>query len=485
MRLTLLLPILISSYAGLFDNLGAKIKTVFSGEGGLTERLKKALNVSSVLSIHERFEKLKAKIRKTIELSPEMLRSLKERLKINGIHVEYGPRVLTIISIHLRVSREAGEKMRNAFIKGAKAWEENTCIDFRERETDGDRLYVFPEDGCWSLVGRRGGKQSLSLGTGCESVGTAAHEIGHTLGLFHTMSRYDRDDYITVNAENVKHDWLDQFTKETMSTNNNFGLDYDCGSIMHYGGTSASRNSKPTMVPFDINYQETLGSEMISFIDLSLVNEYYGCKEKCNPEKSANCGNGGFPHPRDCNRCICPGGYGGRLCTERPPGCGEVIQAKREWGSLTDVLGYGTKSRDDYSKCNYWIQSPRGTHIEVKLVSFDAGKGLAVDGCYFAGVEIKTIEDQTLTVAGPGPRNPRPVPKQQPKPIIPKPKVSTSCEDHKESVFHRNRKRRFETHKSVQSLYPLDSVRKTAQENSDRRCALFHVAYVDLVVFGL
>ncbi|EYC26480.1 hypothetical protein Y032_0010g1180 [Ancylostoma ceylanicum] len=197
MRLTLLLPILISSYAGLFDNLGAKIKTVFSGEGGLTERLKKALNVSSVLSIHERFEKLKAKIRKTIELSPEMLRSLKERLK-----------------------------------------------------------------------------------------------------------------------------------------------------------------------------------------------------------------------------------------------------------------------------------SPRGTHIEVKLVSFDAGKGLAVDGCYFAGVEIKTIEDQTLTgyrfcapedagltltshsnlvpiitynrawetettlefryVAGPGPRNPRPVPKQQPKPIIPKPKVSTSCEDHKE-----------------------------------------------------
>ncbi|EYC26481.1 hypothetical protein Y032_0010g1180 [Ancylostoma ceylanicum] len=236
MRLTLLLPILISSYAGLFDNLGAKIKTVFSGEGGLTERLKKALNVSSVLSIHERFEKLKAKIRKTIELSPEMLRSLKERLK--------------------------------------------------------------------------------------------------------------------------------------------------------------------------------------------------------------------------------------------PPGCGEVIQAKREWGSLTDVLGYGTKSRDDYSKCNYWIQSPRGTHIEVKLVSFDAGKGLAVDGCYFAGVEIKTIEDQTLTgyrfcapedagltltshsnlvpiitynrawetettlefryVAGPGPRNPRPVPKQQPKPIIPKPKVSTSCEDHKE-----------------------------------------------------
>ncbi|KAK6035789.1 hypothetical protein COOONC_26706 [Cooperia oncophora] len=41
------------------------------------------------------------------------------------------------------------------------------------------------------------------------------------------------------------------------------------------------------------------------------------------------------------------------------------------------------------------LQSPEGTEIEVKLVNFT--KGLSVDGCSYAGVEIKTNKDQTLT----------------------------------------------------------------------------------------
>lgn len=67
-----------------------------------------------------------------------------------------------------------------------------------------DKIRVFAESGCWSYVGKIGGSQDLSLGRGCESIGTAAHELGHALGLFHTMSRHDRDQYITINSHNVK-----------------------------------------------------------------------------------------------------------------------------------------------------------------------------------------------------------------------------------------------------------------------------------------
>ncbi|KAK6053827.1 astacin [Cooperia oncophora] len=150
-----------------------------------------------------------------------------------------------------------------------------------------------------------------------KQVGTAAHEIGHALGFFHTHSRHDRDKYITVDKENIKPDWLDQFLLETPETNNNYDLTYDYGSLMHYGTTSATRNEKPTMVPtLDARYGETLGSPFISFYDLLMLNKYYNCTDACKGTKTV-CQNEGFPNPRRCSECICPSGYGGKLCEKK------------------------------------------------------------------------------------------------------------------------------------------------------------------------
>ncbi|KHJ77646.1 hypothetical protein OESDEN_22734 [Oesophagostomum dentatum] len=118
------------------------------------------------------------------------------------------------------------------------------------------------------------------------------------------------------------------------------------------------------------------------------------CREAGN---AIVCQNGGFPHPRNCSRCLCPGGYGGDDCTQRPDnGCGKEVKATSNWQKIKLVFANDQKEYlDGYRKCTYWITSPKNTRIEVEFYSNHFG--LEEDSCASAGVEIKTNKDQTLT----------------------------------------------------------------------------------------
>ncbi|VDL65715.1 unnamed protein product, partial [Nippostrongylus brasiliensis] len=75
----------------------------------------------------------------------------------------------------------------------------------------------------------------------------------------------------------------------------------------------------------------------------------------CDPMTSKTCYLG-FPNPRDCSRCVCPSGYGGSGCSERPAGCGDYLTATDEYQTLVDILGDGGDTKDEFTTCNYWIQ---------------------------------------------------------------------------------------------------------------------------------
>lgn len=65
-------------------------------------------------------------------------------------------------------------------------------------------------------------------------LGTVSHEIGHALGFNHEQSRPDRDEYVTVNFDNIQTSFRNNFDKRT-TTDAMTNVPYDYSSAMHYG----------------------------------------------------------------------------------------------------------------------------------------------------------------------------------------------------------------------------------------------------------
>ena len=77
-------------------------------------------------------------------------------------------------------------------------------------------------------------------------MGIVAHEVLHSLGVWHEQSRCDRDSYVTVNLANVTPGYEHNFDKKCIGSSTVFA--YDEGSVMHYDRFAFSRNGQPTLV---------------------------------------------------------------------------------------------------------------------------------------------------------------------------------------------------------------------------------------------
>ncbi|KAL5278787.1 hypothetical protein ACFFRR_003419 [Megaselia abdita] len=154
-----------------------------------------------------------------------------------------------------------------------------TCIRFVPRSSETDYIsLVSGRSGCWSAVGRTGGRQEVNLQSpGClTKVGTAIHELMHALGFLHEQNRHERDDYVTVQFQNIQPSAVGNFDKASAASTIDFGVPYDYGSVMHYSGSAFSTNGRPTIIARQGN--ANMGQrDGFSPRDLQKVNSMYNC----------------------------------------------------------------------------------------------------------------------------------------------------------------------------------------------------------------
>ncbi|ETN74327.1 astacin [Necator americanus] len=142
---------------------------------------------------------------------------------------------------------------------------------------------------------------------------------------------------------------------------------------------SGSPTKNPKITPKEENYEQTIGSPMISFIDLRMVNKLYDCDEIADYLSV-------FIRLHFIEPPIVTGTFG--------LACGGELNATNTWKEQD--LAFASANNDGkYSICTYWIRAPAGNRIEMKI---DAINGVsALQGCVEGGIEIKTNEDQRVT----------------------------------------------------------------------------------------
>ncbi|GMT18419.1 hypothetical protein PFISCL1PPCAC_9716, partial [Pristionchus fissidentatus] len=260
--------------------------------------------------------------------------------------------------------------------------------------------------GCWSYVGNAvSGKQLISIDTGCDNIGIISHEVSHALGLDHTQNRKDRDAYVTINTGNVPTGQLHNFAKLADDKNNNFGVEYEYGSDMHYGAYDFSSNGQIVITAKDADYVNTMGQrKLLTFNDYRLLNALYECSAHC--PKQISCQNGGYPSPKDCNACVCNDFYTGTNCQTPKMALEITSPAKTVYHQDYNAALYMSNNNYNWEMFGKdavkIIRAPEGKKIRVTINKVYAAYGQlhCYLGCPFVGLEFVDSASGDLSSMG-------------------------------------------------------------------------------------
>jgi len=177
------------------------------------------------------------------------------------------------------ISSAFSSQERSVIANAIRTYETKTCIRFKARTTEADYIHILNGGSgqCYSMVGRQGGRQVVSIGTGCAYTVTVLHELMHAAGFWHEQSRTDRDQYVRINFQNIRSGLEYNFNSYSSNQINDLKATYDYCSIMHYGATAFSKNGQPTITVLKSSNCVIGRANDFSEVDIKKLNTLYQC----------------------------------------------------------------------------------------------------------------------------------------------------------------------------------------------------------------
>jgi len=190
------------------------------------------------------------------------------------------------------ITSSIGQTGRSAIAQAIAQYHSKTCLRFSRRTNEQSYISFYRGNGCSSPVGYRYGRRNdISLAGGCQRSGIVMHEIGHSIGLYHEQSRPDRDNYVTIQWNNIPYKNKFNFNKHGTNTIDSLGTPYDFRSIMHYG-TNAFGGSRMTIRTKNGNNQRLIGNRNgFSELDVKQINLMYKCSGTTGGGVTSTCKN--------------------------------------------------------------------------------------------------------------------------------------------------------------------------------------------------